>query len=196
MRKSILPAWFLLFIIALVSVTQIQAQTCCPEFELQFPKFNCETPDCGGGTTGGQPSRPPATMCQYSTNKIQVVPGGIPGFTYVWNLTGGTINGNILTTLTTGLSYIDVTWGNGSLGTIKVTIFNSDSSCFKVLTQEFCLTKSPKALYVKSTGDTVCTNQPINFTNTSLGVYSSWYWNFGDGNPLMLLQHQVYTMFL
>ncbi|MCX6322688.1 MAG: PKD domain-containing protein [Sphingobacteriales bacterium] len=182
MRKLILIVKFLLFMITLVGTNQIAAQSCCPEFELQFPKFNCETPDCGGGTTGGQPSRPPATMCQYSTNKIQVVPGGIPGFTYVWNVTGGTINGNILTTLTTGLSYIDVTWGNGSLGTIKVTIFNSDSSCFKLLTQEFCLTKSPKALYVKNTGDTVCKNQPITFTNTSLGAYTSWYWNFGDGN--------------
>ncbi len=184
MRKSFLPLYFFLLLFSLAESKQIKAQSCCPEFELQFPKFNCETPDCGQAGTGtGQPGADrPVTMCQYSTNKIQVVPGITPGFTYVWNVTGGTINGNILTNLATALPYIDVTWGNGSLGIIKVTIYNNDSSCFKVLTQQFCLTKSPKALFVKNTGDTVCRNQAITFTNTSLGVYSSWYWNFGDGN--------------
>ncbi|MEO8770903.1 MAG: PKD domain-containing protein [Ferruginibacter sp.] len=179
MRKSFLPLYLFLLLCSLVESNQIKAQSCCPEFEMQFPKFNCESPDCphnGTGLPGGS-----VTMCQYSTNKIQVTPGISPGFTYVWNVTGGTINGNLLTTLVSPLSYIDVTWGNGSLGIVKVTIFNSDSSCFKVLTQQFCLTKSPKALFVKNTGNTVCKNQPIIFTNTSLGVYTNWYWNFGDG---------------
>ena len=171
MRKSLLPLYLLLLVFSIAQPKQIQAQSCCPEFELQFAKFNCESPDCQHGTAG-QPGSV-ATMCQYSTNKIQVVPGITPGFTYVWNVTGGTINGPVLTTLSTSLSYIDVTWGNGSLGTIKVTIFNADSSCFKVLTQQFCLTKSPKALFIKNTGDTVCKNTPITFTNTSLGVYTS-----------------------
>ncbi len=147
---------------------------------MQFAALRCETPDCKHNGTG-LPGDHTATMCQYSTNKIQVIPGISPGFTYVWNVTGGTINGPVLTTLSTSLSYIDVTWGNGSLGTIKVTIYNNDSSCFKVLTQKFCLTKSPKALFVKNTGDTVCKSQPITFSNTSLGVYTNWYWNFGDG---------------
>ena len=179
MRKSFLPVYLFLLLFSLVESKQIKAQSCCPEFELQFPKFNCESPDCAHSSTG-QPGGA-VTMCQYSTNKIQVVPGISPGFTYVWNVTGGTINGNVLTTLATSFSYIDVTWGGGTFGTIKVTIFNSDSSCFKVLTQEFCLTKSPKALFVKNTGDTVCKNQAITFTNTSLGVYTNWSWNFGDG---------------
>ena len=180
MRKSFLPLYLFLLLLSLVETKQIKAQSCCPEFELQFAKFNCESPDCQHGTAG-QPGGG-ATMCQYSTNKIQVVPGISPGFTYVWVVTGGTINGPVLTTLSTSLSYIDVTWGNGTLGTIKVTIFNADSSCFKVLTQSVCLTKSPKALFTKNTSDTVCKNQPIIFTNTSLGVYTSWYWDFGDGN--------------
>ncbi len=180
MKKSFLPLYIFLVLFSFAGPNQIKAQSCCPEFELQFARFNCQTPDCKGGTAG-QPV-PVATMCQYSTNKIQVVPGISPGFTYVWNVTGGTINGNVLTNLSTPISYIDVTWGNGTLGTVTVTIFNSDSSCFKVLTQSFCLTKSPKALFTKNTGDTVCKNQAITFTNTSLGVYSNWYWNFGDGN--------------
>ena len=179
MKKSFLPLYLFLVLFSLVEPIQIKAQSCCPEFELQFARFNCETPDCKGGTAG-QPVAV-ATMCQYSTNKIQVVPGISPGFTYVWDVTGGTINGPSLTTLSTSLSYIDVTWGNGSLGTIKVTIYNADSSCFQVLTQEFCLTKSPKAFFVKNTGDTVCKNTPITFTNASLGVYTSWFWDFGDG---------------
>ncbi|MEO8417008.1 MAG: PKD domain-containing protein, partial [Ginsengibacter sp.] len=181
MRKSFLPVVYLfLLLFSIGESKQIKAQSCCPEFELQFPKFNCESPDCPHSATG-QPGGS-VTMCQYSTNKIQVTPGISPGFTYVWDVTGGTINGGVLTTLATPLSYIDVTWGNGTLGVIKVTIYNSDSSCFKVLTQQFCLTKSPKALFVKNTGNTVCRNQAITFTNTSLGVYTNWYWNFGDGN--------------
>ncbi|MFT3912432.1 MAG: PKD domain-containing protein [Ferruginibacter sp.] len=196
MKKSFLPVYLLLFVFSFVTSKQIQAQSaCCPEFEMQFPKFNCEAPDCAHGTAG-QPNGGAVTMCQYSTNKIQVIPGITPGFTYSWIVTGGTINGPVLTTLATSLPYIDVTWGNGTLGTIKVTIYNSDSSCFKVLTQEFCLTKSPKALFVKSTGDTVCTNQPITFTNTSLGVYTNWSWNFGDGvtqNGGMTVTHAYTT---
>lgn len=180
MSKPFLTRCFFFLLFSLSNTGYLRAQTCCPEFELNFPRFNCETPDCKSGTAG-QPGSV-ATMCQYSTNKIQVVPGISPGFTYVWNVSGGTINGPVLTTLTSPLSYIDVTWGNGTLGTVTVTIFNSDSSCFKVLTQSFCLTKSPKALFSKSTGDTVCLNQPITFTNTSLGVYTNWYWDFGDGN--------------
>ncbi len=179
MRKSFLPRYLFLLLLTLAKYNQTTAQSCCPEFEFQFPKFNCESPDCPHSSAGLQGA---VTMCQYSTNKIQVIPGITPGFTYVWNITGGTINGNVLTTLSTPLSYIDVTWGNGTLGIVKVTIFNSDSSCFKVLTQQFCLTKSPKALFVKNTNDTVCKNQFITFTNTSLGVYTNWYWNFGDGN--------------
>ena len=181
MRKSFLPLYLFLLLLSLAEPKEIKAQSCCPEFELLFPKFNCESPDCQHSSATGQPG-PGATMCQYSTNKIQVVPGISPGFTYAWNVTGGTINGNVLTNLVSPLSYIDVTWGNGTLGTIKVTIYNSDSSCFKVLTQTVCLTKSPKALFVKNTGDTVCRNQPVIFTNTSLGVYTNWYWDFGDGN--------------
>ncbi|MEO6668307.1 MAG: PKD domain-containing protein [Ferruginibacter sp.] len=180
MRKSYLPVYLFLLIFSFVEVNHINAQSCCPEFEMKFPKFSCESPDCAHSATG-QPGGA-VTMCQYSTNKIQVVPGISPGFTYSWNVTGGTINGNVLTSLATPSSYIDVTWGGGTLGTVTVTIYNSDSSCFKVLTQQFCLTKSPKALFVKNTSDTVCKNQAITFTNTSLGVYSNWSWNFGDGN--------------
>ena len=181
MKKNLFPRILFFLIFSLVGISQLKAQSCCPKFEMQFARFNCESPDCKHSSTG-QPSDDAATMCQYSTNKIQVVPGITPGFTYSWVVTGGTINGNVLTNLNTSLPYINVTWGGGTLGTIKVTIYNSDSSCFKVLTQKFCLTKSPQALFVKNTGDTVCKNQAITFTNTSSGVYTNWYWNFGDGN--------------
>ncbi len=179
MKKSFLPVYLILFLFTILNSNILHAQSCCPEFEMEFPKFNCESPDCAQSTGAADRA---VTMCQYSTNKIQIVPGITPGFTYVWNVTGGTINGNVLTNLSTPLSYIDVTWGNGTLGIITVTIYNIDSSCFKVLTQKFCLTKSPKALFVKNTGDTVCINQSITFTNTSLGVYTNWFWNFGDGS--------------
>ncbi len=181
MKSSFLQIAIIFLLFSFVNNTQIKAQSCCPAFELQFARYNCETPDCKRSTIG-QPGSDAVTMCQYSTNKIQVVPGISPGFTYSWIVTGGTINGNVLTSFSSSTPYIDVTWGSATLGTIKVTIYNSDSSCFKVLNQQFCLTKSPKALFVKNTGDTVCKNQAIAFTNTSLGVYTNWYWNFGDGN--------------
>ena len=182
MKKFFLSLSIVFFAFSFTSITQLKAQSsCCPQFELKFASFKCESPDCKRNSTG-QPGSDAVTMCQYSTNKIQVVPGISPGFTYSWIVTGGTINGNILTAFSSSTPYIDVTWGSGTLGTIKVTIYNSDSSCFKVLNQQFCLTKSPKALFVKNTADTVCKNQAIAFTNTSLGVYTNWYWNFGDGN--------------
>lgn len=180
MRKiyGLLPLFMLL--ISFSHGYRATAQSCCPEFELQFQSFRCEAPDCAQSTAGVPGIS--ATMCQYSTNNIQVVPGITPGFTYSWVVTGGTINGNVLTSLTTSTSYIDVTWGNGSTGSVTVTIYNNDSSCFQVLTQNFCLTKSPKAQFIKNTGDTVCNSQSITFTNTSLGAYTSWFWDFGDGN--------------
>lgn len=181
MKSYFVRLSLIFLLVSFVNNIQVKAQSCCPEFEMRFASVKCETPDCKR-STNGQPGSDAVTMCQYSTNKIQVVPGISPGFTYSWIVTGGTINGNVLTTFSSSTPYIDVTWGSGTFGTIKVTIYNSDSSCFKVLNQKFCLTKSPKALFVKNTGDTVCKNQAITFTNTSLGVYTNWYWNFGDGN--------------
>ncbi len=152
MIYGLLPLFMLL--ISFSHGYRVTAQSCCPEFKLQFQSFRCETPDCAQSSAGVPGIS--ATMCQYSTINIQVVPGITPGFTYSWVVTGGTINGNVLTSLTTSTSYIDVTWGNGSTGSVTVTIYNNDSSCFQVLTQNFCLTKSPKAQFIKNTGDTVC----------------------------------------
>ncbi len=168
----------LIALLLITATTRLAAQSCCPNFEWQFNRMQCQTEDCKHNSTAGAPDA--SVMCRYSTNRITVTPA-VPGFTYNWTVTGGTINNTLLSTLVTTVNYIDVVWGGGTTGYITVTIANSDSSCIQTLKQKFCLTAAPKPQFTINTTDTVCINQPITFTSTTLGAYTNLIWNFGDG---------------
>lgn len=166
-------------LVLIVTMNQLNAQSCCPTFEWQFNRVQCQTDDCKQNSAGGIPDA--MVMCRWSTNRITVTPA-VPGFTYTWTVTGGTINNTLLTTLTTTVNYIDVVWGGGTTGYVTVTIANAGNTCVQTLKQKFCLTAAPKPQFTINTADTVCINQPITFTSTTLGSYTNLIWNFGDGS--------------
>lgn len=64
-----------------------------------------------------------------------------------------------------------------------VLISRSDLGCADSITKSVTLRQSPKASYTKSAA--TCSNDPINFTNTSIvppGFTNAYSWNFGDGD--------------
>jgi PKD repeat protein len=149
------------------------AQVCCPEFKLKDAREICPPEGaCQGGTAPGL-GGPAMVACKQTTHHYTVYPN-LPGYSYTWYVTGGTpviITGNP----------VNILWGTGGSGTIKVVISNlaTGGSCIDSLRAGICLIEGPQANFTMS-DDTVCLNTPVIFTNTSLGG-SDYYWDFGDG---------------
>ncbi len=151
---------------------------CCPEFSLIqlghimpcLDDSSCmgdivvHTP-IGGGIT--------IVACKNSQQTYYVIPN-LPGFTYNWSVVGGTL------TSLQGNNPGVITWGSGSQGFIQVIISDATGICRDTITQKICLIDAPVAAFTVSPGTTVCTNQAVTFTNTSVGA-NIYTWNFGDG---------------
>lgn len=168
----------LLILFLVLIAVKSRAQVCCPQFRLQDAVEICP-PDgaCQGGSAVGGP-RHGFVACRLITHQYTVYPND-PAFTYTWTITGGT------PTSPTG-NPVNITWGNGAQGFIKVIISNivNGGSCKDSLLQEICLIPGPKADFTMSP-DTVCVNGPVTFTNTSSGG-SVYLWDFGDGTTSSL----------
>ncbi|NUO01435.1 MAG: HYR domain-containing protein, partial [Saprospiraceae bacterium] len=154
---------------------------CCPEFSLL--QLDSISP-CPGDVTCMRDSvglRSPIgsgggkkIACKNSVHTYYIVPN-LSGFTYTWNVIGGTpasFTGN------PGV----ITWGSDSEGSIEVIIADASGNCRDTITHEFCLLDAPVASFTVAPipGTTICANQSVTFTNTSVGA-SSYYWDFGDG---------------
>jgi PKD repeat protein len=158
----------------ITSFFEVSAQSsCCPKFQLSFPEL-CERQDsfCAnlGGPLGGL-GQQPSIACKQSLQTYNVYPN-LPGYTYTWTVAGGSpasFTGNPM----------QILWGNGITGSIKVVISNPSGTCKDSFSTTFCLVNSPIANFIKSS-DTICTGQAVSFTNTSLGG-SLYTWDFGDG---------------
>jgi PKD repeat protein len=172
---------YILHLMVLAVAAQAQP-VCCPKFTLQQAQEirACQgDTSCKAGSTVGPAGNPQTTnvlslvACKNSTQIYLVVPN-LPGFTYSWQVTGGTPSSF------TGNPGI-ITWGSGSQGFIKVLISNSDGTCKDSILAKVCLLNAPVAAFTVNPGSTVCINSPtVQFTNTSLGA-TSYNWNFGDG---------------
>ncbi|MGB4846779.1 MAG: PKD domain-containing protein [Saprospiraceae bacterium] len=146
---------------------------CCPEFSLKQLGSIIPCPgdnNCLGDTTGGAKT---IVACKNSVQTYYVIPN-LPGFTYNWSVVGG-----ILTSLQ-GYNPGVISWGNGSQGFIQVIIADTTGNCRDTITQKVCLADAPIAAFTITPSTTVCTNQPVVFTNTSVGA-NTYSWNFGDG---------------
>lgn len=180
----------ILFIFVSLVLIKANAQTnaiCCPEkFELRQLINNrecqlmCDSSFKELGGTAGQPNGPvpgqqtPAIIaCKNSSMQYLVVPN-LPGFTYTWVVSGGTIAspnpGNPVT----------INWLNVNKGSIVVTISNADGSCVRKIAYSICLLDKPVANFSFSPSSPVCINNLIQFNNTSLGG-ATYFWDFGDG---------------
>jgi len=70
---------------------------------------------------------------------------------------------------------------NGGLYTISLTV-EDINGCVSTKTQTGLLfISAPNAAFSLSTAGG-CSNQPVQFTDSSTGNISDWYWDFGDGN--------------
>ncbi len=148
----------------------VSAQVCCPEFTLKDAIEICPPEGaCQRGTTpnGGHGS---LVACKQTYHQYTVYPNTAP-YTYTWTITGGT-------PATAFGNPVNILWGNGASGTIKVVI--SGGGCLDSIKQEVCLIKGPQANFTIA-NDTVCLNTPVLFTNTSSGG-SDYLWDFGDGS--------------
>ena len=170
MKKNI----YILSLLLLVA-GMVQAQTaCCPKFSLQAGMLPCPDTDRPGGgyDTTGHEQNCKFSACKNIKQSYTIVPY-INGFTYQWQITGGLASN-------TSSNPIQITWGNGTSGIIKVFISSADGTCKDTITQAVCLKNSPTAAFSFAPVSPVCLNQSVQFTNTSNGAITH-YWNFGDG---------------
>ena len=150
-------------------------EICCPEFTLaQLERIDT----CPKDTTCSNSVHSPGTMrmlaCKNSTHTYYVFPN-LPGFSYNWTVTGGTL------TSSQGNNPGVILWGNGSHGSLQVVITDATGNCRDTLTKVLCLLDAPIAAFTVAPGTaTVCINQSVSFTNTSVGA-NTYLWDFGDG---------------
>ncbi len=175
MMKKII---YIVFALLLGLRVSAQVNNCCPQFNLQqlnstmaCPGDNsCKEQSHNGDTPAG-PQLQLVIACKMSTQSYYVFPN-LPGFTYSWQLVGGTapsLSANPLV----------VTWGSGAQGFIQVIVSDASGTCRDTLTRKVCLLDAPVASFTVSPSLTVCTAQPVTFTNTSAGGIS-YSWDFGD----------------
>ncbi len=178
----------ILFIFVSLVFIKTNAQVnavCCPEkFELKQLindrqcDLLCDSSFKDLGTAVGLPPNGPVpgqkqsiVACKNSSMTYLVIPN-LPGFTYTWAVTGGSVAspnpGNPVT----------INWGNVTKGSIVVTITNG--TCVRKIAYEICLLDKPVANFTFSPSSPVCVNNLIQFNNTSLGG-ATYFWDFGDG---------------
>jgi len=174
----------ILFIFVSLVFIKTNAQVnavCCPEkFELKqlINDRQCDLvcdstfKELGspvGIPNGGNP-KPSIIACKNSQMTYLVIPN-LPGFSYSWVVTGGTVSPNPGNPVT-------ISWGNVTKGSIVVTITNG--TCIRKIAYDICLQDKPVAGFSFSPSSPVCINNLIQFNNTSLGG-ATYFWDFGDG---------------
>lgn len=162
-----------ILVFILLSATAANAQLCCPEFKLVPDMQACDTNRHYQGGVYEQEGKCDLLACKRTRQTYRVVPAN-PNYSYTWSVTGGTAAS------TTG-NPVQITWGNGEEGTIRIVISNTDGSCRDTLEKKICLKDAPAAGFSFSPASPVCLNQAVQFTNTSIGA-TSYYWDFGDGS--------------
>ena len=182
MKKLIL--FIFISLVFLKTNAQVNA-VCCPEkFELKQLindrqcDLMCDSSFKELGTAIGIPNGPlpgqgkSIVACKNSQMQYFVIPN-LPGFTYTWVVTGGTVSPTVGNPVT-------ITWGNVNKGTIVVTISNANGSCVRKIAYDVCLLDKPIAGFSFSPSSPLCINNLIQFNNTSLGG-ATYFWTFGDG---------------
>jgi PKD repeat protein len=168
---------------------QLKAQTppvCCPEvFEIKtligtdsLCQARCDNSFVP--TTSDPAGTPPSpangqvkqsmVACKNSSFQYLVTPN-LPGFTYTWTVTGGTVTPNPGNPVT-------ITWGNTNTGSITVDIVSAN--CVRRISYDVCLLDKPLANFNISPAGPYCVNNLLQFNNTSIGG-GQYLWNFGDG---------------
>lgn len=156
-----------------------ESEICCPEFKIVqlIDIIPCEADSACVADTSIQIQIPGGAMntvaCKHSLHNYYIVPN-LPGFIYNWTVVGGTLSS------LQGSNPGSILWGNGSQGFIQVIITDPMGTCRDTVSQKVCLIDAPIAAFTISPGTTICANQAVTFTNTTIGA-NSYSWDFGDG---------------
>jgi len=150
-KKLIKNIIYLLLLIC-VSLNQLYAQACNTDTIVVDYTFS---QDCN-------------TKNIHFTNTSSVYSGSISS--YHWNFGDGD---------TSLIQNTDHTYASTGNYTVTLTLLHS-SGCFSVKTSTVVVLASPIAQFVAS-ADSVCPNQIIGFTNSSVGAGLSYQWYFRDG---------------
>ena len=125
--------------------------------------------------TGAQVVSNNQTLVIYSTPNI-------PGHTYSWTVTGGTIFSGA------GTSQITVNWGNVGTGTISLQETNPAVPCSTTVNKNIAIQPLLIAYFYYT--NTSCYGDIITFHDTSVFdaamPITNWYWTFGDGGTSTL----------
>ena len=162
MKNILLYVSFLCAVILSFSPDRATAQSCCPDFILRDAIEICP-PEGACGADGTLGDRHSLAACKLSLHTYTVYPNDLASFTYTWTVTGGTptsFSGNP----------INVIWGSGATGFIKVVINSIDPTlnCQDSIMMEVCLIDGPQA-DIGQDYDTICAGSPVNFYNLSTG---------------------------
>ena len=130
-----------------------------------------------------------------SNNQLGVVYStpNIPGHTYAWTVSGGTIGSGA------GTSQISVNWGNIGTGTITLTETNPAAACSTTVNRSVSV--RPLLISYFYYTNTSCYGDVVSFWDASVADASnqvvSWSWDFGDGGTATLQnpQHQFLPPF-
>jgi PKD repeat protein len=126
-------------------------------------------------------------VCENSGATYSVI--GTAGSSYVWSISGGTINGSVTGTTCT------VVWLTSGSGYVQVTETNTGGCS---TTKQICIekVKSPTANFnvigypLGSIFINACVNQALYFNDLSNinggTLINNWYWDFGDGTSSSL----------
>jgi len=130
-----------------------------------------------------------------SNNQLGVIYStpNIPGHTYAWTVTGGTIGSGA------GTSQIAVNWGNIGTGTITLTETNPAAACSTTVNKSVSV--RPLLISYFYYTNTSCYGDVVSFWDASVAdvvnPIVSYYWTFGDGSTSTLQnpQHQFMPPF-
>jgi len=125
-----------------------------------------------------------------SNNQLVVIYStpDIPGHTFAWTVTGGTIGSGA------GTHQITVNWGNIGTGTITLTETNPAANCSTTVNRSVSI--RPLLISYFYYTNTSCYGDIVSFWDASVAdpnnTIVSYYWTFGDGGTSTLQnpQHQ------
>lgn len=141
------------------------------------------TVECKGKDHSGEPNGDSKGRCLKACDSTSITYYTIAnaGSTYQWFVTGAI-------SFTATANQVVVNWGAVGSGNVKLIETKADNTKDSV---EQCIEIIPSPTANFSTLPTivggtinVCLQQPINFTDLSLGA-TSWFWDFGDGNTFI-----------
>ena len=119
-----------------------------------------------------------------SNNQLGVIYStpNIPGHTYSWTVTGGTIGSGA------GTNQITVNWGNVGMGSVAVTETNPAASCFS--STSLTVAVQPLLISYLYYTNTSCYGDVVSFWDASVADPANpivnYAWSFGDGGTSTL----------